>query len=130
MKRLILFFLMTLIPVVVFAESITLQWEPNTETDLAGYKIHYGETSGGPYPFVADVGKPDPTRYTVTELIVGKTYYFVATAYDLDGNESDSSNEVSHTIEDLIPPNAPIGLRKILVIIDMQTGKVTVTRLE
>lgn len=82
-------------------ENATLSWDaPTTNTDgtdltdLAGYKIHYG-TSPGIYDSVIDVAKV--TTYTVTELSPA-TYYFVVTAYDEGGNESDYSNEVSKTV--------------------------------
>lgn len=28
------------------AATFTLQWDPNSEQDLAGYKLHYGTVSG------------------------------------------------------------------------------------
>ena len=34
----------------------------------------------------------------MSELSEGKRYYFAATAYDLNGNESPFSNEVSHLV--------------------------------
>ena len=82
-------------------ETATLSWDaPTTNTDgtdltdLAGYKIHYG-TSPGTYDSVIDVAKV--TTYTVSDLTPA-AYYFVVTAYDEEGNESDYSNEVSKTI--------------------------------
>ena len=83
--------------------SATLSWNPPTTnvdgtnlTDLAGYKIYYGTTSGE-YKEVLDVNDPKATEYTIATLPPG-TYYFVATAYDVIGNESSYSNEVSKTI--------------------------------
>ena len=77
--------------------SVTLNWTPpttNTDgtplTDLAGYKLYYG-TSSGNYGSPIDVN--NVTTYTISNLTVG-SYYFVVTAYDLSGNESDYSNEV------------------------------------
>lgn len=32
-----------------YAMDVTLGWDANSETDLAGYKIYYGTTAGGPY---------------------------------------------------------------------------------
>ena len=81
-------------PMVVHAAEVTLAWDANTETDLAGYKIHYG-TASGVYSHHLDVG--DITQYTVTELDDGVTYYLAATAYDGDNNESDYSEELVHT---------------------------------
>jgi hypothetical protein len=75
------------------AAQATLAWDPNTESDLAGYRIHHGTTSGS-YTVHTDVH--NVTSYTVTGLTAGQTYYFAATAYDASGNESGYSNPVSY----------------------------------
>jgi fibronectin type 3 domain-containing protein len=67
----------------VFPAQVTLEWDPNTESDLAGYKIYYGDSSGD-YLGVIDVG--NATTYTVANLIPGYTYYFAVTAYDTSGD--------------------------------------------
>jgi hypothetical protein len=61
-------------------------------TDLAGYKVHMG-TSSGNYTTVVDIG--NVTTYTVSNLAPG-TYYFVVTAYDSSNIESGFSNEASN----------------------------------
>ncbi len=85
----------------LFAGSATLSWAPpttNTDgtplTDLAGFKVYYG-TSSGSYTQVVNAG--NVTTYTVNNL-TSDTYYFVTTAYDTTGNESAYSNEVSKII--------------------------------
>jgi hypothetical protein len=78
-----------------FASQATLAWNANTESDLAGYRIHHGTTSGS-YSVHIDVH--NVTTYTVTGLTEGQTYYLVATAYNTSGNESGYSNQVSHTV--------------------------------
>jgi hypothetical protein len=91
------------------AGSATLIWNaPTTNvdgtllTDLSGYNVYYG-TSSGSYDHVEHVG--DSTTYTVYNLKEGQTYYFALTAYDFSGNESEYSNEVYKTIatQDLQP---------------------------
>ena len=72
--------------------EVALAWDPNTEPDLAGYKLYYGLGSRV-YTKVVDVG--DQTSYTVGSLDAGKTYYFAVTAYNTSGYISDYSNEVS-----------------------------------
>jgi Fibronectin type III domain len=74
--------------------SVTLAWDANAEPDVAGYKLHYG-TSSGAYTQIIDVG--NATTVTVPNLPAGNTYYFVVTAYNLDGIESLPSNEASCT---------------------------------
>ena len=88
---LILLFPLALIPT-SWAMDITLAWDPNTEPDLAGYRIYYG-TSSRNYISSIDVG--NVTRYTIANLDPRFTYYFAVTAYDIYNNESDFSNEVS-----------------------------------
>jgi hypothetical protein len=77
------------------AASVELQWDANTEPELAGYKIYWG-TSSGNYTSSKDVGKT--TTYTLTGLDEGKTYYFSATAYDGSSNESGYSNQIFYTV--------------------------------
>ncbi len=86
----------------LYAANVTLSWIPPTTradgtplTDLAGYKIYFG-TSSGNYTQNIDVG--NVTSYAVTNLSTGTAYYFATTAYDASSNESSFSNEVSKTI--------------------------------
>ncbi|UFS71077.1 hypothetical protein LPW11_02545 [Geomonas sp. RF6] len=81
------------------AATATLTWSaPTTNsdgsslTDLAGYKVYVGTSSGSYQPGV-DVGKV--TSYTVSNLTDGGTYYFAITAYNSARVESSRSNEVS-----------------------------------
>jgi len=74
--------------------TISLAWDANTGPGIAGYKVHYGTTSGN-YPTVIDVG--NTTTYTVSNLQSGFAYYFVVTDYDTSGGESGYSNEISGT---------------------------------
>ena len=84
------------------AEQVTLAWDANTESDLAGYKLHYG-TASNSYSVHIDVN--NVTTYTVAGLTAGQTYYFAATAYDASGNESGYSNSVSYAVQS--PNGAP-----------------------
>ena len=87
------------------AAQVTLAWDANSESDLGGYRVHYG-TSSTSYSVHIDVNKA--TTYTVTGLTAGQTYYFAATAYDTSGNESGFSNMVScdHRLR---PEHRPLG---------------------
>lgn len=91
--------------VVSFAAEITFKWDPNSEPDLAGYKIYWG-TATRDYSKNVDVG--NVVSYTLKDLPDG-VFYFAATAYDNDGNESDFSDEISQTI-DTISPGIVINL--------------------
>ncbi len=74
------------------ANSATLQWAGNSESDLMGYKIYQGTTPGSYGPSI-DVG--NNTIYTARNLQSGRKYFFAVTAYDNRGNESPPSVEVS-----------------------------------
>jgi len=89
---------------IIHAAEITLAWDQNSETDIAGYKIYYGEQSGS-YTTVTDVG--NFTSCTLNGLDEGKTYFFAATAYNTAGYESDYSNEVSYTDPSTNETNEP-----------------------
>ena len=104
----LIIFLLAVFPAVALAGSAILHWQPNTDPDLAGYRIYYGTAhrSYGPYiPVGASV-----TSYTLNGLVEGNTYYFALTAVDTSGNESGFSQEVSKTIRsiDIQPPEIRI----------------------
>lgn len=75
--------------------SAVVAWDPNTEADLMGYKLYVG-TSSGVYGSPIDVG--NFTDYEVRNLEPGRTFYFSVTAYDLSGNESSYSDEISNVL--------------------------------
>jgi fibronectin type 3 domain-containing protein len=75
-------------------ESATLTWTPNTESDLAGYRVYRATSSGGYRAPIATVA-PSSATYTATGLQPGRTYFFVVTAFDASGNESARSSEIS-----------------------------------
>jgi len=81
---------------------ILLSWSPNTEKDLAGYKIYYSSEASGYTGTDANQG-PSPIIVTtidtflVTGLSIGKTYRFALSAFDLSTNESGLS-KVDSTI--------------------------------
>lgn len=76
-------------------QSVTLAWDPSADTNVVGYALYYG-TSSGTYPNRVDVGSV--TNATVSGLQEGVVYYFVATAYDAASLESLPSNEVSYSV--------------------------------
>ena len=76
------------------AAQVTLAWNANTESNLAGYRIYYGTTSRD-YDWSINVGKV--TNYTVPNLTNGVTYYFAAKAYNTSGQESAYLLEVSNS---------------------------------
>ncbi|MBW2592127.1 MAG: fibronectin type III domain-containing protein, partial [Deltaproteobacteria bacterium] len=91
----------------VFAGTVKLAWDANSESDLQGYKIYYKTgSSGAPYDGIGadqgpsgialpleDIEDVENPAFTLTGLPDGQTYYLVITAYN-DSAESGYSNEV------------------------------------
>ena len=95
-----------------FAADVGFIWDQNTETDLAGYRLYQSKASG---VYVKGADKAVTTipieEDTATIQITKEgTYYWVITAYDTHGNESEFSNEVSESF-DWTPPAVPKGLK-------------------
>lgn len=83
--------------------AATLTWlaptanEDNSAlTDLSGYKVHYG-TSPGDYPNTSTIHNEGVTSHMV-ENLPPDTWYFVVTAFDHSGNESEFSEVVSKVV--------------------------------
>ena len=90
-------------PPTASATNVTVNWTPPTEnvdntplTNLAGYDIHYGTTSGK-YTQTVSVANPGIATYVVQNLAPG-TYYFAVAAVNASGMESPLSAEVSATV--------------------------------
>jgi hypothetical protein len=105
----------------VWAKDVTLAWDANKETNLAGYIVYYKTGHSGDrikqnYTnkieiTLAQDENPDPNvvEFTVKNLADNENYVFVVTAFDNQTpcNESDTSNEAS---TDNVPPPALAGL--------------------
>jgi hypothetical protein len=76
------------------ANQATLEWSPNSEPDLEGYKVFVRE-EGQSYDYADSSWEGIDTTATIYNLDETKTYYFVARAFDIEGFESGDSNEVS-----------------------------------
>jgi hypothetical protein len=81
------------------AATVTAQWDPNSEPDLAGYVLSYGSQSGQ-YTTTVDVG--NVTTYSLS-VDPGQTYYFAVQAYNTAGVFSPYSSEVAYAV----PAGAP-----------------------
>jgi len=75
--------------------------------DLAGYNVYRSITEGRGYVKINSALVTE-TSYHDAGLNNGVTYYYVVTAVDTEGNETDHSREVSATpFADTTPPPAP-----------------------
>jgi hypothetical protein len=77
------------------SNSASLSWEPPAigADTVTGYKLHWGTLPGSP---INDIDVGNVLTFIITGLPYG-TIYFVCTAYNSAGIESDYSNEVSKT---------------------------------
>ncbi|WP_447964970.1 Ig-like domain-containing protein [Nitrospira sp. Ecomares 2.1] len=101
-KKILSFFILliaiiTVIPCPpVFSADVSVTWNKNTESDLAGYKIYKrtlpSQDFGQPL-FSGMPTNPSSPSTTVSGLSAGTTYGFIATAFDNAGNESAPSTE-------------------------------------
>ena len=91
-----------------FAAQLRIAWDPNTEGDLAGYKVFCG-TAPRNYGTPIKVG--NVTSHTVTGLMAGQIYYLAVRAYDSSGNESGFSNEASGAAVEPNEPNQSLSFR-------------------
>ncbi|MBA3886384.1 MAG: fibronectin type III domain-containing protein [Acidobacteria bacterium] len=83
------------------AATVTIAWDQNSESDLAGYVVQYG-TAAGKYSQTIDVG--NKTSWTLPNAEVGRTYYFTVQAYNVNGQRSAMAKEVTAAI-----PGSPIA---------------------
>lgn len=107
MKTFILTLVLFFTATCCWAAEVTCTWNPNTEADLAGYRL-FQRSSGEMYNYAAPVAEIPAGMETCTLAdIPDGDWRFVLRAFDLAGNESGDSNEVSKFIDD--PPAAPVG---------------------
>jgi fibronectin type 3 domain-containing protein len=93
-------------------QSVTLIWNPSSDTNVAGYRIYYGTVSQD-YTSVVTVG--NVTNATITGLADGTTYFFAATTLDAAGDESAFSNEATFSTAAAVvaPVNQPPTLNSL-----------------
>jgi len=111
---------------------INFTWSPNTETNLAGYRLYQGTTAGGPYGMVAQIlvtSNDHPTTHTLRGLSDG-TYFWVLTAFNTPGLESGFSNEVSQTVLLPLPPDPPSDFTIVAALaVQIKNGSVHLVKL-
>ncbi len=93
------FSLVTQTPTVLAATTGngTLSWNANTESDLAGYDIFFGDKPGvyNHKNSPISVGKVKSYNFPPGMLTPGVSYYFAFKAKDLANNKSGLSNEIT-----------------------------------
>jgi hypothetical protein len=91
----------TVVAVTPLNTTVNASWNANPETNIAGYKLSYGSSSGS-YTSTMDVGN---VTNAVVQIVAGQTYYFAVQAYNTAGQLSPYSTEVPFPLP--TPPAAP-----------------------
>jgi parallel beta-helix repeat protein len=74
-----------------------LSWKPNTESDLSHYTVYRDTLTGfipDTFKIVGQVPK-DSSVFRDYNFVLGRTYYYRVSAWDLTGHESEYSNELA-----------------------------------
>ncbi len=99
-----IFALAMLIAATACATDVNVAWDPNPETDITKYTVHWGNAPGV-YTSKIDVVPAEtvnvsskPMVHATLDLAPGETYYIAVTATNAAGLESLPSNELEHTL--------------------------------
>lgn len=84
--------------VVAGVKRVFLTWNENKEADLAGYYVYRSTRSRKDYKRLTDK-IIDRTTFSDTKVVSDVTYYYVVTAVDQAGNESEPSVEKKAYVE-------------------------------
>ena len=77
--------------------QIELLWTPNDEWDLSGYNLYRSEVEGfvpSEETLIATLNAND-SIYTDSSILTGTLYFYVLSAVDISGNESQFTTEVA-----------------------------------
>ena len=86
--------------------TVDLEWDRNPETNIGGYFVHYGTTSGD-YSKSLEVSTLPAA--TLSNLESGTTYYCVVQAFTTSGLRGHYSSEISFPIPQSSPPEFTVA---------------------
>ena len=96
------------------ATNVSLQWDPDTDPNVVGYKVYYqADSSSQPFNGTGATNGASPvnvqnlTSATVGGLDPSHAYNFAVTAYNASGVESSYSNIAS--ISETLPPTVSLS---------------------
>jgi K319L-like, PKD domain len=88
------------------AQSVTLAWDPITDPNLAGYRVYRSQQSGV-YSSSLNGALLTAASFTDSAVQAGRTYYYVVTAVNTSGLESNYSAQVQADIPLPLTNTAP-----------------------
>ncbi len=94
-------------------DRVTVAWDPNPETDIAGYNVYYGIVGSG---VTNKVSPGTTTQQQVISLQPQTQYWFYVTAFNTAGLESDPSQVLSYTTPFNQTPTVTLGADRIAII--------------
>ena len=78
----------------ISSSQINLNWNDNTESDLANYRVYRSTSASGTYTYISQT---TTSSYSSTGLSASTTYYYKVSAVDTSSNESPQTSYVSAT---------------------------------
>lgn len=114
MKALLLTICLLALAFTAHAADVTLQWDANTESDLAGYRVYQGNGGDlGTFTRVQDIVAP--TTSATVKGLDSSAHSFAVTAYNTAGVESAYSNIVNIPAAPIAPARLNWSLTMTLV---------------
>ena len=75
--------------------EVEIDWDYNTEQDVAGYNVYYSDSYYGKYTLL---GNTENNSYVDFDAENGVKYYYGVAAYDVNGNESELSYDEAYGV--------------------------------
>ena len=96
------------------SQTVTLNWDPSSSANVAGYRVYYGNQS---LSYTNSILVGNVTSADISGLVGGATYFFAAKAVDASGYESDLSVEASYLV-----PTAPVTAPAVMSLVTQASG--------
>ena len=94
-------------------DRVTVAWDPNPETNIAGYNVYYGVVGSS---VTNKVSPGTTTQQQVISLQPQTPYWFYVTAFNNAGLESDPSQVLAYTTPVNQSPTVTLGADRIAIL--------------
>ena len=86
------------VPSTVIAAEVNLEWDKNSEPDVAGYKVYYRQAHED-YDYDNPAWAGSANQCVIPNLEEDTNYYFIVRAFTYSGHESEDSTEAEYDYE-------------------------------